>query len=699
MKKFFFALILGLMLILGLSTVASADIVDSGACGDNLTWALDSYGMLTISGSGLMDDYSDTSKAPWNKERENIRYVFINDSVASIGDYAFEWCTNLSDVVIPDRVLSIGKKAFFYCSSLTSVKIGSSVDKICDYAFGYCTSLKEVSIPDSTTCIEYQAFYDCISLTSVSIGSGVTSIGDHAFSYCDSLTSINVDSRNAYYSSQNGVLFNKGETELIRCPGGKSGIYIIPTSVTSIKDYAFYYCTSLASVIIPESVLSIGDEAFFQCTSIISVTILGGVTSIGKEAFYYCTSLNSINIPDSVTSIGGRAFMTCTSLTNITIGSGVTKIGYDAFHNCNGLTEVVIPSGVISMGDGAFSNCESLTNVIIQDGVSSIGNMAFTHCLKLSEITIPDSVISIGMGAFDECTNLSDVYYGGVEKQWEAISIDDFMNDPLFRATIHFKRSTIYCLDDTSRVQVFADSGVLPVDFNFVVNELEPTEPDVVSSYEIYFKKDGKRVQPYGDVTVSLPVPEGVDSSKCKVYYTDENGNRTDMHAVYQDGNMVFTTDHFSKYVIAVGGGHVATLDDYTQGFATITGIVSGNTYSGETTFTVACDDACAVLYTTDGGETYTRLKGTAVDNGYSFTVDVTQDMTIVVALKGDVNLDGVLKNQDVTMAKAANLGKRTLSTLQEIVADVTGDGVFKNQDITKFKAALLGKTTLSWDI
>ena len=145
--------------------------------------------------------------------------------------------------------------------------------------------------------------------------------------------------------------------------------------------------------------------------------------------------------------------------------------------------------------------------------------------------------------------------------------------------------------------------------------------------------------------------------------------------------------------------GYSVIMDDHTNGAATVTGIVSGNTYSGETTFTVACDDACAVLCTTDGGETYTRLKGTAVDNGYSFTVDVTQDMTIIVALKGDVNLDGVLKNQDVTMAKAANLGKRTLSTLQEMVADVTGDGVFKNQDITKFKAALLGKTTLSWDL
>ena len=164
-------------------------------------------------------------------------------------------------------------------------------------------------------------------------------------------------------------------------------------------------------------------------------------------------------------------------------------------------------------------------------------------------------------------------------------------------------------------------------------------------------------------------------------------------------------TDKYDNIVYALfnvsvidPNGYTVTLDDRTKGAAAINGIVNGGKYSGETTFTIACEDACAVLCTTDG-ENYTRLTGTEGGNGYSFNIDVTQDVTVLVALKGDVNLDGVLKNQDVTMAKAANLGKRTLSKLQEMVADVTGDGVFKNQDITKYKAALLGKTTLSWDI
>ena len=102
---------------------------------------------------------------------------------------------------------------------------------------------------------------------------------------------------------------------------------------------------------------------------------------------------------------------------------------------------------------------------------------------------------------------------------------------------------------------------------------------------------------------------------------------------------------------------------------------------------------------TADGGTAYTRLAGTAVSGGYSFTVDVTQDMTITIVKKGDTNLNGLVNNQDITMAKAAYGGKRTLTSLQVLAADVTGDGKLANQDITKLKAAYANKTTLSWDI
>jgi len=117
------------------------------------------------------------------------------------------------------------------------------------------------------------------------------------------------------YASQIGILFNKTKTQLVAYPNGKSGAYTIPSSVTSITNYAFYYCTSLTSVTIPISVTSIGKSAFYSCTSLTSVTIPNSVTSIGESAFYSCTSLTSVTIPNSVTYINYQAFSGCYGFT------------------------------------------------------------------------------------------------------------------------------------------------------------------------------------------------------------------------------------------------------------------------------------------------------------------------------------------------------------------------------------------------
>ena len=161
-------------------------------------------------------------------------------------------------------VTSIGDNAFNGCTSLTSIDIPSSVTSIGRWAFRFCTSLTTVDIPSSVTSIGDQAFYCCYSLTSIDIPSSVTSIGDQVFSGCDSLTSINVSNSNANYYSIDGVLYNKAVTQLICCPSAKTSIDI-PSSVTSIGDWAFNNCTSLTSIDIPSSVTSIGDYAFYYC--------------------------------------------------------------------------------------------------------------------------------------------------------------------------------------------------------------------------------------------------------------------------------------------------------------------------------------------------------------------------------------------------------------------------------------------------
>ena len=261
MKKII-SLLLSLAMLLtitsGLNLTAYAD-VQTGKCGDNVTYSLDtSTGVLTISGTGDMDDYSFDNNSPFDRN-SNIKSVIIENSVTSIGSYAFEDCTSLTNVTIGNSVTSIGKRAFLGCASLTSVTIGNSVTSIGNYAFSCCESLTSVTIPDSVTSIGHYAFAQCTSLTNITIPNSVTSIGEEAFGSCTSLTSIT-----------------------------------IPNSVTRIEYCTFGGCTSLTSVTIGNSVTSIGVVAFENCESLTSITIPNSVTSIDVSAFSGCTSLKDV---------------------------------------------------------------------------------------------------------------------------------------------------------------------------------------------------------------------------------------------------------------------------------------------------------------------------------------------------------------------------------------------------------------------
>ena len=318
-------------------------------------------------------------------------------------------------ITIPSKidgksVTIIGNYAFAHCTGLTSITIPDSVTSIGDWAFEYCTGLTSITIPNSVTSIGDWAFVECTGLTSITLGNSVTSIGRYAFNGCTGLTSINVASGNNYYSDNNGVLFNKKKTELIRYPEGKSQTsYTIPDSVTSIGYYAFAGCTGLTSITIPNSVTSIGNRAFCGCTGLTSITIPNSVTSIGNGAFYDCTGLTSITIPDSVTSIEDVAFDGCTGLTSITIPNSVTSIGSYAFYGCTGLTSITIPNSVTSIGSYAFERCTGLTSITIPNSVTSIGNDAFDGCTGLRSITISNSVTSIEDDVFARCTSLTSI--------------------------------------------------------------------------------------------------------------------------------------------------------------------------------------------------------------------------------------------------------------------------------------------------
>jgi hypothetical protein len=167
-------------------------------------------------------------------------------------------------------------------------------------AFPAGNGLAHFSIPDSVTSIGRGAFSHCNNLTSIAISKNVTSIKEDAFVYCDNLAEITVDEDNQKYRSDEGILYNKDQTEIIACPIGKGFMHFtIPDSVTKIGEDAFSSCDSLTSITIPDGVTSIGDQAFFLCENLTSITIPYSVTSIRAWTFEGCDNLTILCYPGS----------------------------------------------------------------------------------------------------------------------------------------------------------------------------------------------------------------------------------------------------------------------------------------------------------------------------------------------------------------------------------------------------------------
>jgi len=372
----------------------------SGSCGENATWQFDeNTKTLTISGTGKMKDYSDSSTVPWTHLRSSINTVVMEEGITSIGGLCFFDIWHLETLTIPSTVTSIGSSAFGSCRRLTSMTISANVTKIGSAVFGNCARL----------------------------------------------TSIVVDKNNKNYKTVDNVLFNSEGTTLLAYPCGKEEkTYTVPDGVTIIDDDAFASCSNLTSVTLPNSVKVIEFAAFFGCKGLSSIRIPPNVTSIGPTAFGSCINLTSVNIPSSVTSMADNAFNDCDNLTSFTVDenntllksvdgvlfdanlstlqkcppaktgsytipSGVTAIKKGAFSCCKKLTSVTIPSSVTKIGNYAFEYCENLKSVNIPSSITSIEYETFFGCKSLTSVNIPSSVTSIGRRAFENCKSLKSI--------------------------------------------------------------------------------------------------------------------------------------------------------------------------------------------------------------------------------------------------------------------------------------------------
>jgi len=233
----------------------------------------------------------------------SLTSINIPDGVTTISNGTFESCTSLASVTLPEGLETIDSWAFYSCTSLTTITLPDGLTSIGSSAFDSCTSLTSITLPDGLETINGSAFQDCTSLASITIPIAVTSIGENVFDGCTSLTAINVVEGNESYCSQDGVLFNKAMTTLIRYPQGKEDTsYTVPGSVTTIDKHAFIYCTNLTDVTLPEGLESIGDNAFSECGSLAAVTCKATTPpTLGVNVFAQSNSA-TIYVPEGLVS-------------------------------------------------------------------------------------------------------------------------------------------------------------------------------------------------------------------------------------------------------------------------------------------------------------------------------------------------------------------------------------------------------------
>lgn len=353
------------------------------------------------------------------------------------------------------------------------------------------------------TGIDYDAFSQCSTVTEINIPYSVTFLGSGAFEECYALRAISVDTNNTFYSSEDGVLFDKDKITLMQYPCGKTETsYQVPSSVTNIGYQAFLNCSTLKNISLPDNLSFIHIEAFKGCSALTEITIPSNVIYIYLDAFLGCSALTNIfvendntaycsedgvlfdkdkttliqypcgkiatsyQVPSSVTIIERKAFYNSSKLSDIQLPNNIRNIGAESFKGTalynnpenwtdhtlylnNSLIEVnknhtgkyEINADTKVIADYAFSGCSSITEVTIPDGMRTIGNCAFEKCSSLLQINIPDGVESIGLGAFNNCTALSHI---NIPNSVTKIGMEAFKNTAIFDNSDNWKDNLFY---------------------------------------------------------------------------------------------------------------------------------------------------------------------------------------------------------------------------------------------------------------
>lgn len=402
MKKRLLSILLVLLTALTLLPLgALAD--DNNKCGENLTWEF-ADGILTISGTGEMYDYSEDYLAPWSEHCFEITNVTISDGVTSIGSSAFCYCS-VKSITLPFGLKHIGASAFFNCPNIQQINIPDSVEYIDPYAFSCCKGLHTVQLPASLTLISEELFAECDNLRNLSIPDTVTEIGANAFLRCTAF------------------ILEK-----------------LPAGIKSIGDAAFANCGRIEELVLPETLEHIGEAAFGG--TIIDKASFDGTperwTAIGGDAC--CIARDKIDFLEHICDFSGWEYdehkhwqsCSCGKTQNegehtgdgdtCTVCGAALSAALDSGSIGDGLSWSLSRSGALTIsGSGKMSDFSSVANaapwdkqkdkiqsVVIESGVQSISGGAFSGCTALEKVIISDTVAQIDLNAFDGCTALAE---------------------------------------------------------------------------------------------------------------------------------------------------------------------------------------------------------------------------------------------------------------------------------------------------
>lgn len=473
MQKYKLLPILWVLLLLSCVVRAYAQET-SGYCGrqvalnvdsTNLQWNYDETShVLTITGNGLMKDYSTDTPAPWYPLRDQIQRVVIGDGVKTIGtyamysftamdsihfgntletirSYAIQNCRTLKRVYFPNSLQSVENEAFRFNDSLKVVDFGESPAVIYDYAFGWlyqletvrfsnvrevrwhafagCDHLANLDLGDSLTYIGGYTFTSCTSLRALHIPASVVTIDGGAFTYTASLDTITVAPANTVYNSNgdcNAIMRTSDNGLVAGCRRTE-----VPANTRSIDYAAFEGCSGLQSVTLPEGLESIGTTAFGYCTNLHTINFPNSVTSVGCYPFRYCYALNT---PLYNTRI--FAFLPLHYKGSYVMPNTIRQLCCGACYMCDSVTNITLPDSLTRIPSEAFCGCVALTSMTIPDAVSDIDSYAFSNCQALSSITIPANLQNLGENVFNGCNALKTIVWNAKDAHLSSA----FYNEP-----------------------------------------------------------------------------------------------------------------------------------------------------------------------------------------------------------------------------------------------------------------------------